>query len=62
MSCKRVSQVLDFLVLQVHQEYLELKVSLDQREIQVSLATQADQDDLGLMDFQALKVKCSICK
>ncbi|KAG7218682.1 hypothetical protein INR49_019806 [Caranx melampygus] len=52
----RVSLALDFLAHLVYQEYLGLKVSLDQRVILVSLEAPVHQDDLDLMVPQDPKV------
>lgn len=52
----RVSLALAFLAPQVYQEYLEVKVSPDQREILVSLAAQVHLEDLDLMAVLELKV------
>lgn len=54
--CDRVNLALDFLAHLVYQEYLELKVSLDQREILDSPAALVHQDDLDLMASQDPKV------
>lgn len=51
----RASLALVFLALQVYQEYLDLKDSLDQREILVSLAALVHLDDLDLTAVQELK-------
>lgn len=53
---QRVSLALAFLDPQVCQECLDLKVSLDQREILVSLAAPVHPDDLDLMADRELKV------
>lgn len=47
---------MDSLVLQVYQEYLEVKEYPDPREILVSLAALEHQGDLDLMVVQDLKV------
>lgn len=52
----RVNPASDFLVLLVYQESLDLKVSLDQREILVSPEAQVHQDDLDLTELQVPKV------
>lgn len=57
-SYDRVNLALDSMVLQVYQEYPEVKEYLDQREILVSLVALDHQDDLDLMVAQDLKVFC----
>lgn len=52
----RVSLALASLVHQVYQEYLDLKVSPDQREILASPAAPVHPDDLDLMVLRELKV------
>lgn len=52
----KVNLALDSMVLQVYQEYPEVKEYLDQREILVSLVALDHQDDLDLMVAQDLKV------
>lgn len=52
----RVSLALAFLVPQVYQEYPDLKVSPDQREILASLAAPVHPDDLDLTAVRDLKV------
>lgn len=52
----RVSLASDFLVPQVCQGYLDLKASLDLREILVSLAALVHQDDPDLMGLRDQKV------
>lgn len=54
--CDRESLALVCLDLQVYQEYPDLKVWLDQREIPGSLAALVRLDDLDLMVLQAPKV------
>lgn len=54
--CDRVNLALDFLVLQVHQECLEVKEYPDSREMLVSLVALEHQGDLDLMVVQDLKV------
>lgn len=54
--CDRESLALVFLDHQVYQEYLELKVYLDQRETLVSLGALGHLDDLDLMVVQVPKV------
>lgn len=56
--CDRESLALVCPDLQVYQEYLDLKVCLDQRETLVSLAALVHLDDLDLMAVQAPKVAC----
>lgn len=53
---QRVSLALASLAPQVYQEYLDLKVSLDQREILVSQEVPVHLDDLDLMAVRGLKV------
>lgn len=57
--CDRVSLALDFLAHLVYQAYLDLKVSLDQRVILVSLEAPVHQDDLDLTVPQDPKVSCT---
>lgn len=57
--CDRENLALVCLDLQVYQEYLDLKVWLDQRETLGSLAVLVLLDDLDLMALQALKVAFS---
>lgn len=52
---QRASLALDFLVLQVYLDYLDLKVSLDQREILDFPVARVNQGDLELMEDQDLK-------
>lgn len=52
----RVSLASAFLAPQVYQEYLEVKVSLEPREILASLAAPVHLDDLDLMAVRELKV------
>lgn len=54
--CDRETLALVCLDLQVYQEYLDLKVWLDQRETLGSLAVLVLLDDLDLMALQAPKV------
>lgn len=55
-----MSPALDSLALQVYQDYLDLKVSSDQKEILVFLAALVHRDDLALMVHQDLKVFCKM--
>lgn len=55
----RASLASDSLVLQEHQEYLDLKVHMDPKEILVSLAALVHLGVLDLMALQDPKVFCS---